>query len=104
MVSQVSGPQSATNSSARNLEQLARLRHTCAHVLAMAVQTLFPETKVTIGPCTDTGFYYDFDRAAPFTPEDLERIEVEMLRIIRANLRSCAKQWNGMTSALRSSN
>jgi len=86
MVSQVSGLQPAANSSANNLEQLARLRHTCAHVLAMAVQTLFPETKVTIGPCTDTGFYYDFDRAAPFTPEDLERIEVEMRRIIRANL------------------
>ena len=86
MVSQVSRPQSTTNSSANDLEQLVRLRHTCAHVLAMAVQTLFPETKVTIGPCTDTGFYYDFDRAAPFTPDDLQRIEAEMRRIIRANL------------------
>ncbi|MEO0539115.1 MAG: threonine--tRNA ligase, partial [Cyanobacteria bacterium P01_A01_bin.123] len=67
-------------------EQLARLRHTCAHVLAMAVQTLFPETKVTIGPCTDTGFYYDFDRADPFTPEDLKQITKKMRRIIGQNL------------------
>ena len=86
MVSQASPPQSATDSTASDVEQLARLRHTCAHVLAMAVQTLFPETKVTIGPCTDTGFYYDFDRADPFTPEDLKRIAAEMRRIIQANL------------------
>ncbi|MEO0854369.1 MAG: aminoacyl--tRNA ligase-related protein, partial [Cyanobacteria bacterium J06648_11] len=87
MVSQLSRPQSAPHSSASDdVARLARLRHTCAHVLAMAVQTLFPETKVTIGPCTDTGFYYDFDRADPFTPEDLKLIKVEMRRIIRANL------------------
>ena len=86
MVSQISRPQSKTHSSVSDLGQLVRLRHTCAHVLAMAVQALFPETKVTIGPCTDTGFYYDFARAAPFTPEDLNRIEVEMRRIIQANL------------------
>ncbi|MGI0489873.1 threonine--tRNA ligase, partial [Pantanalinema rosaneae CENA516] len=67
-------------------EMLRRLRHTCAHVLAMAVQTLFPETKVTIGPWTDTGFYYDFDRQTPFTPDDLTQIETEMRRIINANL------------------
>lgn len=67
-------------------EMLRRLRHTCAHVLAMAVQTLFPETKVTNGPWTDTGFYYDFDRQIPFTPDDLTRIETEMRRIINANL------------------
>ncbi|MFG6093745.1 threonine--tRNA ligase [Leptothoe sp. ISB3NOV94-8A] len=84
MVSQVSRPQSAT--SPGDVEQLARLRHTCAHVLAMAVQTLFPETKVTIGPCTDTGFYYDFDRADPFTPEDLKQITKKMRRIIGQNL------------------
>lgn len=67
-------------------ETLLRIRHTCAHVLAMAVQTLFPETKVTIGPWTDTGFYYDFDRPEPFSPDDLVQIEAEMRRIIRANL------------------
>jgi len=65
---------------------LLRIRHTCAHVLAMAVQTLFPETKVTIGPWTETGFYYDFDRQAPFTLENLTQIEAEMRRIIQANL------------------
>ena len=84
MVSQVSRPQSVTSPS--DAEQLVRLRHTCAHVLAMAVQTLFPETKVTIGPCTDTGFYYDFDRADPFTPEDLKQITKKMRRIIGQNL------------------
>ncbi|WP_040655789.1 threonine--tRNA ligase [Rubidibacter lacunae] len=67
-------------------QTLLRIRHTCAHVLAMAVQTLFPETKVTIGPWTETGFYYDFERPKPFTPEDLEQIEIEMRRIVRANL------------------
>ncbi len=67
-------------------ETLLRIRHTCAHVLAMAVQTLFPETRVTIGPCTETGFYYDFDRQTPFTPDDLTQIETEMRRIINANL------------------
>ncbi|NEQ54342.1 MAG: threonine--tRNA ligase [Leptolyngbya sp. SIO3F4] len=86
MVSQVSRPQSATSPVVDEAEQLARLRHTCAHVLAMAVQTLFPETKVTIGPCTDTGFYYDFDRADPFTPEDLKQITKKMRRIIGQNL------------------
>ncbi|NEQ98101.1 MAG: threonine--tRNA ligase [Cyanothece sp. SIO2G6] len=67
-------------------QTLLRIRHTCAHILAMAVQTLFPETKVTIGPWTETGFYYDFDRPTAFTPENLEKIEAEMRRIIRANL------------------
>lgn len=67
-------------------QTLLRIRHTCAHVLAMAVQILFPETKVTIGPWTDTGFYYDFDRQAPFTPDDLTQIEAEMRQIIQANL------------------
>ena len=67
-------------------QTLLRIRHTCAHVLAMAVQTLFPETKVTIGPWTETGFYYDFDRPTPFIPEDLKKIQKEMRRIIRANL------------------
>ena len=75
-------------------DKLLRIRHTCAHVLAMAVQTLFPGTKVAIGPCTENGFYYDFDRASgaddnraqPFTPKDLKKIAKEMRRIIRANL------------------
>lgn len=67
-------------------ERLKRIRHTCSHVMAMAVQKLFPETKVTIGPSTDTGFYYDFDRKEPFTPSDLKAIAKDMKRIIKANL------------------
>jgi threonyl-tRNA synthetase len=69
-----------------NPEKLERIRHTCAHVMAMAVQVLFPETKVTIGPTTDTGFYYDLDRPQPFTPEDLTKITKQMRLIIKANL------------------
>jgi threonyl-tRNA synthetase len=67
-------------------QMLLRVRHTCAHVLAMAVQKLFPETKVTIGPSTETGFYYDFDRAEAFTPADLKQIEKQMKKLIKANL------------------
>ena len=67
-------------------QKLLRTRHTCAHILAMAVQFLFPETKVTIGPWTETGFYYDFDRETPFTPDDLKKIKKEMQRLIRAKL------------------
>jgi threonyl-tRNA synthetase len=69
-----------------NPAKLERIRHTCAHIMAMAVQILFPETKVTIGPTTDTGFYYDFDRPQPFTPEDLSKITKQMRLIIQANL------------------
>ncbi|MEL6161658.1 MAG: threonine--tRNA ligase [Cyanobacteria bacterium J06554_11] len=79
-------PLPPTSDAANGSQKLLRIRHTCAHVLAMAVQTLFPETKVAIGPCTENGFYYDFDRAQPFTPDDLEQITAEMRRIIRANL------------------
>src|SRR5579863_9049296 len=64
---------------------LAELRHTAAHVLAYAVQDLFPEAKPTIGPAIENGFYYDFDRAEPFTPEDLERLERRMAEIVAAD-------------------
>jgi threonyl-tRNA synthetase len=67
-------------------DRLVRIRHTTSHVLAMAVQSLFPETKVTIGPWIENGFYYDFDRAQPFTPEDLKRIKKEMIRIINKDM------------------
>lgn len=77
---------SSTLSAPKSTEQLQRLRHTCAHVMAMAVQHLFPETKVTIGPTTENGFYYDFDRDQAFTPEDLDAIATQMRRIIKANL------------------
>jgi threonyl-tRNA synthetase len=64
---------------------LPELRHTAAHVLAYAVQDLFPEAKPTIGPSIENGFYYDFDRGTPFTPEDLERIEARMREIVAAD-------------------
>jgi threonyl-tRNA synthetase len=64
------------------LSPLETLRHSTAHVMAKAVQRLFPNTKVTIGPHIDTGFYYDFDRVEPFTEDDLARIEAEMAKIV----------------------
>ncbi len=62
-------------------EALQVYRHSTAHLLAAAVLELYPETKLGIGPPIDTGFYYDFDRATPFTPEDLEKIEKKMWEI-----------------------
>jgi threonyl-tRNA synthetase len=64
---------------------LADLRHTAAHVLAYAVQDLFPDAKPTIGPAIENGFYYDFARDEPFTPEDLERLDKRMHEIVAAN-------------------
>lgn len=66
-------------------EGLALIRHTAAHVMAEAVQGLFPDVKVTIGPVIDNGFYYDFDAPTPFTPEDLEKIEEKMTEIVSEN-------------------
>jgi threonyl-tRNA synthetase len=62
-------------------EALEIFRHTTSHLLAHAVKALFPEVKIGIGPATDEGFFYDFERPAPFTPEDLERIEAKMREI-----------------------
>jgi threonyl-tRNA synthetase len=62
------------------------LRHSTAHLLAQATQRLFPDTQVTIGPVIDNGFYYDFARKAPFTPEDLAKIEAEMANIVKEDL------------------
>ncbi len=66
-------------------EALPLLRHDAAHVMAEAVQELFPGTQVTIGPAIESGFYYDFARDRPFTPEDLEKIERRMAEIVREN-------------------
>ena len=66
-------------------QALELIRHDCAHIMARAVQEIWPDVKVTIGPVIDNGWYYDFDRADPFTPEDLEIIEKKMREII--NLR-----------------
>ncbi|WPC41356.1 threonine--tRNA ligase [Clostridium sp. JS66] len=63
------------------------LRHTGSHILAQAVKKVYPEVKLAIGPAIDTGFYYDFDAEFSFTPEMLEKIEVEMNKIIKENLK-----------------
>lgn len=67
-------------------EKLLRIRHTSAHVMAMAVQRLFPNAQVTIGPWIENGFYYDFDCSEQFTPADLKKIKKEMDKIIRKKL------------------
>ena len=61
------------------------IRHDAAHVMAEAVKELYPETQVTFGPATENGFYYDFARDTPFTPEDLEKIEARMREIVQRN-------------------
>jgi threonyl-tRNA synthetase len=63
---------------------LELIRHDCAHIMARAVQDIWPDVKVTIGPVRDYGWFYDFDRAEPFTPEDLGAIEARMKQIINA--------------------
>ena len=67
-------------------EALETIRHDAAHVMASAVQKLFPGTQVTIGPAIEGGFYYDFFRDKPFTPEELEQIEAEANKEIAKNL------------------
>ncbi len=67
-------------------ETLKRIRHTFSHVMAMAVQRLFPKAQVTIGPWIDYGFYYDFDHPEPFTEADLKKIKKEMIKIINKGL------------------
>jgi len=69
----------------KNPEGLETIRHDTAHILAMAVQELFPGTQVTIGPVIENGFYYDFARKEPFTEEDLEKIENKMKEIVDRN-------------------
>jgi threonyl-tRNA synthetase len=67
-------------------DDLKKIRHTTSHVMAMAVQTLFPGTQVTIGPWIENGFYYDFDASAAFTEQDLKAIKKEMVKIIKQKL------------------
>ena len=67
---------------AKNPDGLELLRHDAAHILAEAAKEIFPEVQVTIGPAIDNGFYYDFARNTPFTPEDLEQLETRMHEIV----------------------
>ena len=69
----------------KSAEALELIRHDCAHVMAEAVQALYPNTQVTIGPAIEHGFYYDFARDAPFTPDDLAKIEARMHEIVAEN-------------------
>src|SRR6266540_7327435 len=66
-------------------EPLPTLRHSTSHVMAQAVKQLFPEVRVAIGPAIEDGFYYDFLKATPFTPDDLGRIEAAMWAIVAAD-------------------
>ncbi len=73
---------------------LELIRHDCAHLMAEAVQELFPETQVTLGPTIENGFYYDFARATPFTPEDLSIIEEKMREIVKRNATFLREEWS----------
>ena len=72
----------------KDKEGLEVLRHDAAHIMAMAVQDLFPGTQVTIGPVIEDGFYYDFARKEPFTSDDLKKIEKKMSEIIDKDLKT----------------
>ena len=78
---------------AKDKEGLETIRHDTAHILAMAVQELFPGTQVTIGPVIEDGFYYDFARKEPFTQEDLEKIENKMKDIVDRNEKTYREVW-----------
>ena len=77
----------------KDKEGLEVLRHDAAHIMAMAVQELFPGTQVTIGPVIENGFYYDFARKEPFTSEDLKKIETKMSEIIDKDVKTRREVW-----------
>ena len=77
----------------KDREGLEVMRHDAAHIMAMAVQELFPGTQVTIGPVIENGFYYDFARAEPFTSEDLKKIENKMSEIIDRDVKTTREVW-----------
>jgi len=79
---------------ARDEEALELLRHDAAHVMAQAVQELYPGTQVTIGPAIENGFYYDFARDEAFTPEDLKKIEARMAEIVKRDLPIVREVWD----------
>jgi threonyl-tRNA synthetase len=78
---------------AKDADALELLRHDAAHVMAEAVKELYPETQVTIGPAIENGFYYDFSRPTPFTPEDLEKIEQRMHEIVDRDEKITREEW-----------
>jgi len=78
----------------KDKEGLETIRHDTAHILAMAVQELFPGTQVTIGPVIEDGFYYDFSRKEPFTEEDLNKIENKMKEIVERDEKTTREVWS----------
>ena len=78
----------------KDKEGLETIRHDTAHILAMAVQELFPGTQVTIGPVIEDGFYYDFSRKEPFTEDDLNKIEIRMKEIVDRNEITKREVWD----------
>jgi len=78
----------------KSKEALDLIRHDCSHVMAEAVQELYPNTQVTIGPSIDNGFYYDFARETPFTPDDLPKIEEKMREIIKRDEKIVREVWS----------
>ena len=78
----------------KDKEGLDTIRHDTAHILAMAVQELFPKTQVTIGPIIENGFYYDFARKEPFTQDDLNKIEIKMKEIVDRNETTIREVWD----------
>jgi threonyl-tRNA synthetase len=78
---------------AKDADALELLRHDAAHVMAEAVKELYPETQVTIGPSIENGFYYDFSRSVPFTPEDLVKIEQRMHEIVDRDEKIVREEW-----------
>ena len=79
---------------AKHADGLDILRHDAAHIMAEAVKELFPETQVTIGPVIENGFFYDFARPSPFTPEDLETIEARMAEIVARDETIVCEVWD----------
>ncbi|KIL98235.1 Threonyl-tRNA synthetase [Paramagnetospirillum magnetotacticum MS-1] len=79
-------------------DALELLRHDAAHVMAEAVKELYPETQVTIGPSIENGFYYDFARPTPFTPDDLEKIEKRMAEIVDRDEAITREEWDRDTA------
>jgi threonyl-tRNA synthetase len=77
----------------KDKEGLEAIRHDTTHIMAMAVQELFPGTKLAIGPTIKDGFYYDFYREEPFTPKDLEKIEIKMKKIVEKNELTRREVW-----------
>ena len=78
---------------AKDPDALDLLRHDAAHVMAQAVQELYPGTQITFGPATEDGFYYDFVRDEPFTPDDFAKIEAKMREIVSRDLPIVREEW-----------